>query len=72
MRLRIAPFFDIALGESPNDSAGKLKAEAVGATLLFENPRNDYQRGIAFAATSLPDARTETRRARFFGGSGRR
>jgi cyclic beta-1,2-glucan synthetase len=71
LRLRIAPFFDIALGESPNDSAGKLKAEAVGATLLFENPRNDYLRGIAFAATSLPHARTETRRARFFGGAGR-
>jgi cyclic beta-1,2-glucan synthetase len=71
LRLRIAPFFDIALGESPNDSAGKLKAEAVGATLLFENPRNDFQRGIAFAATSLPHARTETNRARFFGGAGR-
>jgi cyclic beta-1,2-glucan synthetase len=71
LRLRIAPFFDIALGESPNDSAGKLKAEAVGATLLFENPRNDFQRGVAFAATSLPHARTETNRARFFGGGGR-
>ena len=71
LRLRVAPFFDIALAESPNESAGKLKDETVGATLLFENPRNDFQRGIAFAATSLPNVRTETIRARFFGGAGR-
>ncbi len=71
LRLRVAPFFDIALAESPNESAGKLTAERVGATLLFENPRNDFQHGIAFVATSLLDVRTETIRTRFFGGGGR-
>jgi cyclic beta-1,2-glucan synthetase len=71
LRLRVAPFFDIALDEGPNESAGKLKDETVGATLLFENPRNDFVRGVAFAATSLPNVRTETIRARFFDGAGR-
>ncbi len=71
LRLRVVPFFDIALAESPNESAGKLKDETVGATLLFENPRNDFVHGIAFAATSLPNVRTETIRARFFDGAGR-
>ncbi len=71
LRLRVAPFFDIALDEGPNESAGKLKDETVGGTLLFENPRNDFQRGIAFAATSLPNVKTETIRARFFDGAGR-
>ncbi len=71
LRLRVAPFFDIALAESPNESAGKLKDETVGGTLLFENPSNDFVRGIAFAATSLANPRTETSRARFFDGAGR-
>ena len=71
LRLRIVPFFDIALAESPNESAGKLKDETVGGVLLFENPRNDFERGVAFAATSLPNVRTETIRARFFDGAGR-
>jgi cyclic beta-1,2-glucan synthetase len=68
LRLRVAPFFDIALDEGPNESLGKLKAETVGSTLLFENPRNDFQRGVAFAATSLDKPATENVRARFFGG----
>ena len=68
LSLRVAPFFDIALDEGANESLGKLKSETVGATLLFENPRNDFQRGTAFAATSLANSATETVRARFFGG----
>ena len=71
LRLRVAPFFDMALDEGPNESLGKLKAETVGAVLLFENPKNDFERGVAFAATSLPNPRTETSRARFFDGAGR-
>ncbi len=71
LRLRVAPFFDIALAETPNASKGLLAVERVGSTLLFENPRNDFQRGIAFAATSLKDAAIETVRKRFFGGAGR-
>jgi cyclic beta-1,2-glucan synthetase len=71
LTLRVAPFFDMALDEGANESLGKLRSETVGATLLFENPRNDFQRGTAFAATSLADPTTETVRARFFGGPAR-
>jgi cyclic beta-1,2-glucan synthetase len=71
LRLRIAPFFDIALDESPNESKGNLKAENAGGALLFENPRNDFERGVAFAATSLAGAASETIRTRFFGAAGR-
>ncbi|MBV9288183.1 MAG: hypothetical protein JO288_10225 [Hyphomicrobiales bacterium] len=70
-RLRVTPFFDIALEESPNESAGKIRSESVGSVLLFENPSNDFQRGFAFAATTLANAATETVRMRFFGGPGR-
>ncbi len=70
-RLRIVPFFDIALEESPNESVGKIRAETIGSTLVFQNPLNDFERGFAFAATSLERPATETVRARFFGGPGR-
>ncbi len=70
-RLRVAPFFDLALEDSPNASVDKIHDETVGATLLFQNPRNDFVRGFAFAATSLEQPATETIRARFFGGPGR-
>ncbi|HLH48404.1 MAG TPA: glycosyl transferase family 36, partial [Roseiarcus sp.] len=71
LRLRVAPFFDIALGETPNASKDLLSTERVGNALLFENPHNDFQRGTAFAATSLNDPAIETIRKRFFGGRGR-
>ena len=48
-----------------------IRTEIVDDVLLFENPRNDFQRGIAFAATSLIDPVKETMRTRFFGGPGR-
>jgi len=70
-RLRVAPFFDLALEDSPNASVDKIYDETVGSTLLFQNANNDFERGFAFAATSLPDAATETIRTRFFGGPGR-
>ncbi len=70
-RLRIAPFFDLALEESPNESVDRIVDETVGSTLLFQNPRNDFERGFAFAATSMANPATETIRTRFFGGPGR-
>ena len=69
--LRVAPFFDLALEDSPSASVDKIRDETVGSTLLFQNPNNDFERGFAFAATSLRDPATETIRARFFGGPGR-
>jgi cyclic beta-1,2-glucan synthetase len=70
-RLRVVPFFDIALEESPNESAGKIRDETVGSALIFQNRSNDFERGFAFAATSLKAPATETVRTRFFGGPGR-
>ena len=70
-RLRVTPFFDLALEDSPNASIDKILDETVGSTLLFNNPHNDFVRGFAFAATSLEGPTTETIRARFFGGPGR-
>ena len=70
-RMRIAPFFDLSLEDSPNASVDKIYDERVDSTLVFQNPRNDFVRGFAFAATSLKGPTTETIRARFFGGPGR-
>jgi len=70
-RLRVAPFFDMALDESPNESAGRLKDEVADGVVLVENPKNDMVRGVAFVATSLAGATIETKRARFFGAPGR-
>jgi cyclic beta-1,2-glucan synthetase len=70
-RLRITPFFDLALEDSPNASLDKIRDETVGSTLVFQNRNNDFERGFAFAATSLLGPATETIRARFFGGPGR-
>ena len=71
LKLRIAPFFDMALDESPNESAGRLDAEREGGALLFENKRNDFVRGVAFVTTSLENPKTETSRRHFFGALGR-
>ena len=49
-----------------------LDAETRTVVLLFENRRNDFQRGVAFVATSLAKPATETSRRRFFGGAGTR
>jgi cyclic beta-1,2-glucan synthetase len=70
-RLRIAPFFDLSLDDSPDSSVDKIRDETVGSGLLFQNPGNDFVHGFAFAATSLERPTTETIRARFFGGPGR-
>ena len=70
-RLRVVPFFDLALEERPRESVDKIRDETVGSTLVFQNPHNDFERGFAFAATSMGAPATETIHARFFGGPGR-
>ena len=70
-RLRITPFFEMALDDSPIASIDKILDETVGSILLFQNPHNDFVRGFAFAATTLEGPTTETIRRRFFGGPGR-
>ena len=59
-RLRIAPFFDMALDESPNESVGHLDETVGDGVLLFQNRRNDFVRGVAFVATTLREPATET------------
>ncbi|MGA2044222.1 MAG: glycosyl transferase family 36 [Roseiarcus sp.] len=71
LRLRVAPFFDIVLGEDANATRDVIRTTMVDDVLMFENPKNDFHRGVAFVATSLFDPVKETIRTRFFGGPGR-
>ncbi len=70
---RVVPYFEMALAESIGDSLGGLDVIRDEATesLLFFNPHNDFQRGWAFAVTSLTAALAETVRSRFIGSPGR-
>jgi len=67
-RLRVAPYFQIALAHSP-EMAGALivSRDAVTGALYFENPRNRFRTGSCFAAMSEPVEQFATRRDRFFG-----
>jgi cyclic beta-1,2-glucan synthetase len=67
--LEIAPMLEIVLGETPNDSLGKVETatdESLQA-LYFRNPRNDFVKGWAFVSTSLEAEFAETSRRRFLG-----
>ena len=69
--LRVASYFQIVLSSQP-EAAGalRIRPDAKASALFFENPRNHYREGPAFAAVSaLPDA-IETSRGRFFGPAG--
>lgn len=68
-RLRVAPYFQMVLELQPERS-GKLiiKEDNTSQALFFENPRNTFRSGPAFAAMSIPAEKIETNRARFFGG----
>ncbi|MFZ0610815.1 MAG: hypothetical protein WAM73_01110 [Desulfobacterales bacterium] len=70
---RVLPYWQVMLGEMPVDTRGRIVTEHDRdlAALFFSNPRNDFWRGWAFAATSLPAAAFETVRARVIGGGGR-
>ncbi len=68
---RVVPYFQIMLGEMPIDTRGKILAQydETLQALFFSNPHNDFYRGPAFVATSLPVEVYETVRARFVGGA---
>lgn len=71
-RLRVLSHIEIVLAEVGQDSAGRLetardKTPEGAEVLLFSNPRNDFVRGWAFAASSLEDPQIETRRSAVFG-----
>ncbi|MFA6601102.1 MAG: hypothetical protein WC352_06120 [Candidatus Omnitrophota bacterium] len=67
-RLRVAPYFQMVLGFMPEKS-GPLhpRYDKDLNALFYENPRNIFRSGPAFAAMSLEAEATETRRGRFFG-----
>jgi hypothetical protein len=69
-RLRLAPYFEIALAQNP-ENAGPLKVDCDRASgaLFFENRRNTFRSGPAFAAMSHRVERVATRRGDFFGPS---
>jgi cyclic beta-1,2-glucan synthetase len=67
-RLRLAPYFQIALANKP-ENAGPLsvRPEPGNGAVFFRNHRNTFRTGPAFAAISSPDTEIVTRRSRFFG-----
>lgn len=67
-RLRVAPYFQMALAFQP-EKAGPLGThyDKTLSALFFENPRNIFRSGPAFASMSIPAERVETKRGRFFG-----
>ena len=67
-RLRVAPYFEIALADEPAH-AGRLRMrrDRNSGALYFENPRNTFRTGPAFVAMTTRAERVVTRRGRFFG-----
>ncbi len=67
-KLRLAPYFQIALSHSP-ETAGKLKVRRDDATgaIYFENPRNTFRKGTCFVAMSAECEAFTTKRGEFFG-----
>ncbi len=70
-RMRIAPYFQMVLSFQPERSGPlQVRHDKGSDALYFENPRNIFRSGWAFASMSIPADCVETRRGRFFG-SGR-
>ncbi len=65
---RVASYFQVVLSSQP-EAAGplKIRPDAKANALFFENPRNHFREGPAFAAVSSPPDAIETSRGRFFG-----
>jgi cyclic beta-1,2-glucan synthetase len=71
--LRVVPFAEITLAETPAESVGRVVAETSdnARELFFRNPSNDIVSGWAFVTTSLAAEFAETSRRRFLGGADR-
>ena len=66
-RLRVAPYFQIALAHSP-EKAGKLElVRDASGVLFFQNRNNTFRSGPAFVAMSQPATAVATERGAFFG-----
>ena len=71
-RLRVAAYFQIVLAGQPEFSGPlEVRHDSRFNALLFENPRNTFRDGPAFAAISGDVRTVETNRGRFFGEIGR-
>jgi len=67
-QIRVAPYFQIILSDQPEHSGPlRVKYDKKLNAILFNNPRNSFCSGPAFAAMSLQAEKVETRRGRFFG-----
>lgn len=67
-KMRISPYFQMVLGFQPERSGNLVtRYDKKRRALFFENPRNIFRTGWAFASMSIPVERFETRRGRFFG-----
>jgi cyclic beta-1,2-glucan synthetase len=67
-KLRFAAYFQIVLAGQPEYSGPlRISRDPSLPALFFENPRNTYRTGPAFAAISERPLLMETRRGRFFG-----
>jgi cyclic beta-1,2-glucan synthetase len=68
LRLRAAAYFQIVLAAQPEHAGPLLISRSPDMNaLFFENPRNIFRTGPAFAAVSFAPERVETARGRFFG-----
>lgn len=66
--LRIAPYFQMVLEFQPERSGTlRVRRDKETDALYFENPRNIFRSGWAFASMSAPSQRMETLRGRFYG-----
>lgn len=67
-KMRISPYFQMVLGFQPEQSGNLVtRYDKKRKALFFENPRNIFRSGWAFASMSIPAEKFETRRGRFFG-----
>lgn len=67
-RIRFAPYFQIVLADMP-ENAGPLNIRHDRSTdaLYFQNRRNTFRPGVAFAAMTAAADHVETDRGRFYG-----
>jgi len=73
LTLRVLAYLEMVLGELALDTRGRLAVRQVPGleALFFTNPENDFHKGQAFVAMSLPADAVETVRSRVLGGPDR-
>ncbi len=70
-RIRLASYFQMVLAGQPEHSGPlKVRQDPRRGAIYFENPRNDFRTGPAFAAMGPAAQLMETSRGSFFGADG--